>query len=77
MQPIFDEYNKNYLATTEYGDKERERQVIGWLSSKISVLIQEGLKDILKLKSKSNRLKLIATDEMLQTFDKLEQLTQE
>lgn len=77
MQPIFDQYLQNYLAATEVGDKERERQVIGWFSSQISALIQEGLKDVLKLKSESNRLKLIATDEMLQTFDKLEQLTQE
>lgn len=77
MQPIFDEYLQNYLAATESGDKDRERQVIGWLSSQISALMQEGLKDVLKLKSESNRLKLIATDEMLQTFDMLERLTQE
>lgn len=77
MQPIFEEYLQNYLAATEVGDKERVRQVIGWFSSQISALMQEGLKDVLKLKSESNRLKLIATDEMLQTFDKLEQLTQE
>ncbi|MCF5727026.1 hypothetical protein K3H43_06485 [Aeromonas veronii] len=77
MQPIFDEYIQNYLAATEVGDKNKERQVIGWFSSQISSLMQEGLKDVLKLKSESNRLKLIATDEMPQTFDKLEQLTQE
>ena len=39
--------------------------------------MQEGLKDVLILKSESNRLKLIATDEMLETFDRLEALTQE
>ncbi|HEA3089963.1 TPA: hypothetical protein RVR74_002279 [Aeromonas salmonicida] len=77
MQPIFDQYLQNYLAATEVGDKEREIQVIGWFSSQISALMQEGLKDVLKLKCESNRLKLIATDEMLQTFDKLEQLAQE
>jgi hypothetical protein len=77
MQPIFDEYLQNYLAATEACDKEKERQVIGWFSSQISALMQEGLKEVLKLKRESNRLKLIATDEMLQTFDKLEQLTQE
>ena len=77
MQPIFDEYLQSYLAATQAGDKEREYQVIGWLSSQVSALMQEGLKDVLILKSESNRLKLIATDEMLQTFDKLEGLTQE
>ncbi len=77
MQPIFREYLRNYLAATESGDKEKERQVISWLSSQISALMQEGLKDVLKLKSESNRLKLIATDEMLYTLDKLEQLTQQ
>jgi predicted outer membrane lipoprotein len=77
MQPIFDEYLQRYLAATEAGDKEQERIVIGWLSSQVSSLMQEGLKDVLKLKSESNRLKLIATDEMLETFNQLEKLTQE
>ena len=39
--------------------------------------MQEGLKDVLKLKSESNRLKLIATDQMLETFEQIEILTQE
>ncbi|MBF1802732.1 hypothetical protein [Alloalcanivorax profundimaris] len=77
LQPIFDEYLQNYLMATESGDEDRERQVIGWFGSQVSALMNEGLKDVLKLKSESNRLKLIATNEMLQTFDKLEQLTQE
>ena len=77
MQPIFDEYLQHYLAAAEAEDKEQERIVIGWLSSQISGLMQEGLKDVLILKSESNRLKLIATDEMLETFDRLEALTQE
>ena len=77
MQPIVDEYLQGFLAATESGDKALERQVIGKFSSQISALMQEGLKDLLKLKSESNRLKLIATDEMLHTFDKLEMLTQE
>ena len=77
MQPIFDEYLQNYLAATQAGDKEQERQVVGWLSSQVSVLMQEGVQDVLKLKRESNRLKLIATDEMLQTFEILESLTQE
>jgi len=77
MQPIFNQYLQNYLAATEAGDKERERQVVGWLSSQVSALMQEGLKDVLKLKYESNRLKLIATDEMLETFEQIENLTQE
>ena len=62
MQPIFDEYLQRYLTAAEAEDKEQERIVIGWLSSQISGLMQEGLKDVLILKSESNRLKLIATD---------------
>ncbi|MEC6830391.1 hypothetical protein VXS06_01270 [Photobacterium toruni] len=77
MQPIFEQYLQNYLAAADAGDKERERQVVGWLSSQVSSLIQEGLKDVLKLKYESNRLKLIATDEMLEIFEKIEILTQE
>lgn len=77
MQPIFDKYLQDYLAATSAGDKNREREVIGWFSSQISALMQEGLQDVLKLKCESNRLKLIATDEMLETFEKIETLTQE
>lgn len=77
MQPIFDKYLQDYLAATNAGDKNREREVIGWFSSQISALIQEGLQDVLKIKTESNRLKLIATDEMLETFEKIETLTQE
>lgn len=77
IKPVFDEFFLNYLAATEMGNKEVERQVISKLSSQISLLMEEGLNDVLKLKSEANRLKLIATDEMLETFERLEQLTQE
>lgn len=77
MQPIIDEYFQRYLAATESDNKELEREVIGWFSNQISILMHDGLKDVLKLKYESNRLKLIATDEMLETFKKLENLTEE
>lgn len=76
MQPIFDEYLLRYLQATDAEDKEKEREAIGWLSSQVSTLIQEGYQDIMKLKYESNRLKLIATEEMLETFDSIESLTQ-
>lgn len=75
MQPIFDRYLSEYLAATEAGDKAKERDVITWFSSQISALMQEGLADVLKLQSESNRLKLTATDEMIATFSELEALT--
>lgn len=37
--------------------------------------MQEGLSDVLKLQSESNKLKLTATDEMIDTFTELEALT--
>ncbi|MUK39684.1 hypothetical protein GNP82_19305 [Aliivibrio fischeri] len=75
MQPVFDRYFNDYLAATQSGDKDKEREVITWFSSQISSLMQEGLSDVLKLQSESNRLKLTATDEMIETFTKLEELT--
>lgn len=75
MQPIFDRYLSEYLAATEAGDKAKERDVITWFGSQISALMQEGLADVLKLQSESNRLKLTATDEMIATFSELEALT--
>lgn len=75
MQPIFDKYLNDYLAATQNGDKDKEREVITWFSSKISLFMQEGLSDVLKLQSESNKLKLTATDEMIETFTNLEFLT--
>lgn len=74
LQPIFDQYLQDYMAASDAGDKTKEREVIGWLSSQISGLMQEGLRDLTQLKYESNRLKLIATDEMLVTFDEIERL---
>lgn len=76
MQPIFDKYLQDYLAATDAEDAKKQREVIVWFSSQISLLIQEGYQDMMKLKFESNRLKLIATDEMLETFDNIEKLTQ-
>lgn len=77
MQPIFDKYFHDSLAASESGDKEKEREVIVWLSSQVGALMQEGLGDVLVLQSESNRLKLTATDEMTETFSRLEALTKE
>lgn len=75
MRPIFDKYLSDYLAATESGDKQQEHQVITWFGGQISALMQEGLDDVLKLQAESNRLKLTATDEMIDTFSELEVLT--
>jgi len=77
MQPIFEQYLKDFLAASELNDTEEKRKVLAWFSTKITELVQEGAKDFLRLKSESNKLKLIATDEMLITFNDLENLTQE
>src|SRR5690554_3093370 len=75
MRPIFDKYLSDYLAATESGDKQQEHQVITRFSGQVSALMQEGLDDELKLQAESNRLKLTATDEMIDTFSELETLT--
>jgi septum formation topological specificity factor MinE len=77
MQPIFQTYFKEYLDASESGDTQRENEVIAWFGSEIQSLMNEGLKDVMKLKYESNRLKLIATDEMLVTFEAIEKLNQE
>jgi len=75
LQPIFSKYINEYLAATESGNKEKEREVIVWFSDQISTLIQEGHNDVLKLQAESSRLKLTATNEMIETFTELERLT--
>ena len=75
IQPIFDRYLCEYLSAADADDKVKEREVITWFSSQMSALMQEGLADVLKLQSESNRLKLTATEEMIATFSELETLT--
>ncbi|NVJ64517.1 MAG: hypothetical protein HWD84_09855 [Flavobacteriaceae bacterium] len=77
MQPIIQTYFREYLSASESGDSQKESEVISWFSSEIQTLMNDGLKDVLRLKYESNRLKLIATDEMLVTFDAIEKLNQE
>ncbi|MDG5900998.1 hypothetical protein AAEH72_11465 [Shewanella xiamenensis] len=77
MQPIFQTYFTEYLSASESGDSQRVNEVITWFSSEIQSLMNEGLKDVMKLKYESNRLKLIATDEMLVTFEAIENLNQQ
>ncbi|MEQ8258838.1 MAG: hypothetical protein RH947_00980 [Alcanivorax sp.] len=77
MQPIFDKYFQDYLAASEAADEEQQRKAIGWLGSQVSEIMQESLQDVMKLKYESNRLKLIATDQMLTTFENIENLNQE
>lgn len=75
LQPIVDEYMKNYLAATTAGDKEKEIQAISWFGSQISLLAQDGMKEVMQLRHESNRIKLIATEDMLKTLENLESLT--
>ncbi len=75
MQPIVDKYMKNYLAAANAEDKEKEIEVITWFGSQISILTQDGMKEVIQLRHESNRIKLIATEDMLQTLNKLESLT--
>lgn len=77
MQAIFGKYFQDYLAASEAGDEEQQRKAIGWLGSQVSEIMQESLQDVMKLKYESNRLKLIATDQMLTTFENIESLNQE
>lgn len=77
LQPIFDKYFQNYLAASEAANEEQQRKAIGWLGSQVSEIMQESLQDVMKLKYESNRLKLIATDQMLTTFENIEKLNQE
>ncbi|MDK9740100.1 hypothetical protein KI655_22630 [Vibrio sp. D404a] len=77
MQPIFDEYLKRYMTAIASNNEDDQREVVAWFTLQIAAFMREGQADLLKLKFESNRLKLIATDEMLVTFESIEQLTTE
>ncbi|ENB2089763.1 hypothetical protein [Vibrio alginolyticus] len=74
MQPIIDQYFNDYLAAAQVGDKEKEREVVCWFGSKISEVMRDGMEDLMKLQAESNKLKLTATDQMIETFARLEAL---
>lgn len=74
MNPIFDQYFNEYLAAAQIGNKDREREIICWFSSQVSNIMNSMNEDLLKLQAESNKLKLTATDQMVETFSRLEAL---
>lgn len=75
MEPVYNKYFKDYLDASLSENKDKEREVICWLNSKISEVMRSGADDLLMLYAESNKLKLTASDEMLATFSRLEALT--
>ncbi|WP_063651341.1 hypothetical protein [Aliivibrio fischeri] len=75
MQPIFDKYFNDYLAATQVGDEDKEREVLCWFGSQVSEVMRDSIEDLMKLQAESNKLKLTATDQMVETFTRLGALT--
>ncbi|EID4382760.1 hypothetical protein O2V57_004488 [Vibrio parahaemolyticus] len=75
MQPIFDKYFNDYLAAAQVGDKDKEREVLCWFGTQVSEVMRDSTEDLMKLQAESNKLKLTATDQMVETFARLEALT--
>ena len=74
MKPIIDKYLADYLNATATENKEEEAKVIAWFSSQISELMHLASEDYIKIQAESSKLKLTATDEMVEAFDNLELL---
>ena len=74
MQPIINDYMKNYLRASERGDKTAETEAITTFGSQISEITNEGMDQYLSLKYETNSLKLIASDELALLFDELQDL---
>ncbi len=74
MQPIINEFMRNYLKAIDRGDKTAATESITNFGSKISDVTNEGMEQYLSLKSETNSLKLIASDELSLLFDELQQL---
>ncbi|MCG6201813.1 hypothetical protein [Psychromonas antarctica] len=74
MQPIIDKYLSEYLNATAVGDKEEETNAITWFSSEIGGLMSLASEDYSIIQAESSKLKLTATDEMVEAFDKMELL---
>ena len=64
---------EDYLKSTECGDKKAETAAIITFSSQISDLTNEGREQYLSLKSETNSLKLIASDDLAILFDELQE----
>mgnify|MGYP001199322620 CR=1 FL=1 len=58
-----------------YPWSDGEIAAITLFGSQISSLTQDGMKEVMQLRHESNRIKLIATQEMLSTLNALESLT--
>ena len=73
MQPIINKFMEDYLKSAECGDKKAETAAIITFSSQISDLTNEGMEQYLSLKSETNSLKLIASDDLAILFDELQE----
>ena len=72
MQPIFNKFMEDSLKASDLGDKKAETTAITTFSSQISDITNEGMDQYLSLKSETNSLKLIASDELALLFDELQ-----
>lgn len=72
MQPIFKEYFDNYLKAENQGDKEASRAAIVKFGDQVNTLLFEGIEAHLTIKAATNSLKLVATDLLVETFERLE-----
>ncbi|GEM_PF-841329 len=72
MQPIINEYFSTYLEAQQRGDEEASREATISFSGKVNLLLAEGYEDYMTIQAETHSLKLIATEQLAETFDQLE-----
>lgn len=69
--PITTQYFSDYLSAANSGNQEKVTEVVSNFGSQISKLMHEVSEDFFRIQKESNKLKLTATDEMVEAFDHL------
>lgn len=72
LQPIFNEYMENYLKASMNADKEAERKCIVKFGEQVSSIMNQGMEEYFALKSETNSLKLIASEELARIFEEVQ-----
>lgn len=69
MIPIIEEFNKNYISAS---NKKNETKALTVFSEKVQKVIMSTNTELIKLRSETKSIRLIASDEVIRNLDKLE-----
>lgn len=70
--PILDEFNRNYLSASSRNNVKAQTMATTVFSKKCQKLMFDANKELMRIKQETNTIRLVASDELLETLSLLE-----